>query len=80
MNKTCTSKDCPDLPDEVLSRLCEIWYPYGSKSRCMKTYENGMKSSSSAKEYREWLAENPIKVEYILEEHNKMQEEAEESE
>ena len=41
--KTCTNKDCPDLPEEILSRLCDIWYPYGSKCKCLKTYQNGIK-------------------------------------
>lgn len=49
-NKTCTSADCPDLPKEVLSKLCDIWYPYGSKCRCLKTYENGIKSEVERKD------------------------------
>lgn len=49
-NKTCTNADCPDLPKEVLSKLCDIWYPYGSRCRCLKTYENGIKSEVERKD------------------------------
>ena len=48
--KTCTNKDCPDLLEEILSRLCDIWYPYGSKRRYLKTYQNGMRE----KEWKRW--------------------------
>ena len=48
--KTCCSLDCPKTDNKIISQICEIFYPYGSKARCNKVFQKWLKEEKEVQE------------------------------
>lgn len=52
----CGYADCPKTDDRIICQLCEIWYPYGGKSRCGKMFQKWLKEDKDVqKMHTEYL-------------------------
>lgn len=55
-DRTCCFEDCPKTDDRIIGQICEIFYPYGSKTKCNRVFQNWLKEEIQVQEiHKEYL-------------------------
>ena len=57
-NRTCCSADCPETDNRIIAQICEIFYPFGSRTKCNRVFQNWLKEEKRVQEIHKEYLEN----------------------